>query len=119
MSGIGCAVVDVAATGNALIDGVLYGVGWSGPITYAFPDNPADYSYQKEAQASFAAATVGQRAATLFALEQSAGTSADDGFSVEGFTNAELSAGDAETANLRVAQSDVPRTSYTYMTPEH
>jgi serralysin len=115
MSGIGCSVTAIAATGNPLIDGVLYGTAWSGPITYAFPDSASDYSYDKEAQASFAAASTGEQAAALFALEQSSGTAADDGFSVEGFTNAELDSGSAATANLRLAQSELPRTSYTYM----
>jgi serralysin len=115
MSGTTNTVTAVTATGNALIDGVLYGAAWDGPITYAFPDNPADYSYQKETGAAFAAASGGEQTAALFALEKSSGTSADDGFSVEGFTNADLSLGAADTATLRIAQSGLPSTSYTYM----
>ena len=112
MSGIGSTVKKVFATGDALVDGLLYGTAWSGPvITYAFPDDPVDYSYQKETQAAFAAASSLQVKATLFALEQSSGNVADDGFSVEGFTNVTLSLGAPDTANLRVAQSSAPSTS--------
>ncbi|WP_280772887.1 M10 family metallopeptidase [Rhizobium sp. SG_E_25_P2] len=56
-----------------------------------------------------------QKTASLFALEKSFGNAANNGFSVEGFTNADLSSGEADSANIRVARSGVPVTAYTYM----
>ena len=48
-------------------------------------------------------------------MEQSFGNLANDGFSVEGFTNLSFSAGDETTATLRFAQSDeASPTAYAY-----
>ena len=93
----------------------MYGVSWDGPITYSFPLSASDYNYTYETQKDFAAATVEQQNAALFAIEQSAGNAADDGFSVEGFTAVDISLGSAATAHLRFAQSDAPATAYAYM----
>ena len=35
--------VNVSATNNADIDGLLAGTKWSGTISYSFPDSPSDY----------------------------------------------------------------------------
>ncbi|WP_281069176.1 M10 family metallopeptidase C-terminal domain-containing protein [Rhizobium sp. CIAT894] len=47
-------------------------------------------------------------------MEQSYGNAANDGFSVEGFTNANFTAGSADTATVRFAQSSMPPTAWTY-----
>nr|WP_280950624.1 M10 family metallopeptidase C-terminal domain-containing protein [Rhizobium esperanzae] len=47
-------------------------------------------------------------------MEQSYGNAANDGFSVEGFTNANFEAGNADTATVRFAQSSLPPTAWTY-----
>jgi serralysin len=52
--------------------------------------------------------------AVLFALETDNGTTADDGFSIEGFTNAAFESGSTTTSTLRFAQSNVPSTAYAY-----
>jgi serralysin len=36
-------VISAVVTGDNYIDGVLYGTRWSGPITYSFADNFADF----------------------------------------------------------------------------
>lgn len=105
----------VASTGDQIVDGLIYGVSWTKDITYAFPANAKDYGYDDETSYRFAALSDNQVTASLFALEESAGKLADDGFSVEGFTNASLSAGSTEDANIRVARSGIPTTAYTYM----
>jgi serralysin len=115
MTGTAKTITAVSATGDSMIDGVLYGYAWSGAITYAFPTKAADYSYTTESSQNFAAATTQQKNAALFAVEQSYGTAANDGFSVEGFTNATFSAASTTTATLRFAQSDAPSTAYAYM----
>lgn len=115
MSGTGNSVASVSATGNPIIDGLLYGSAWTGTITYAFPDTTSDYSYQQETKAKFSQATQLQEKAAQFALDQAGGNTADDGFSVEGFTGADIELGAVTSANLRLAQSDMPSTSYTYM----
>ncbi|MCV3769072.1 M10 family metallopeptidase [Rhizobium sp. TRM95796] len=98
-----------------MVDGLIYGVSWSGEITYAFPKAASDYSYQQEAGYRFAELADTQKTASLFALEKTFGGAANDGFSVEGFTNANLSSGDSDAANIRIARSGVPTTAYTYM----
>ncbi|WFU50236.1 M10 family metallopeptidase [Sinorhizobium terangae] len=114
MSGTGKSIKIVKPTGNSLIDGVLSNVAWNGTITYAFPTAAGSYSYSGEKNNGFAAVSAAQQNAALFALEQSFGSAANDGFSVEGFTNASFALGSASTASVRVAQSSVPKTAYAY-----
>ncbi len=69
------------ATGLALIDGLLFGSAWSGPLTYSFPDAPSDYALPYSAlsepsSSAFAAVTATQRQAVRFILE---GISPDGG----------------------------------------
>jgi serralysin len=119
MSGIGNDVKSIKHTGNELIDGVIYGTAWQGKLTYYFPSLESQYNYKGEAQNNFSPATQQQANSALFALEKSYGTSANDGFSVEGFTNASISSGSADSATMRFAQSDTPTTAYAYMPGEY
>ncbi|RVI95570.1 protease [Sinorhizobium medicae] len=48
-------------------------------------------------------------------MEQSFGSAANDGFSVEGFTNAVIKQGSNATATIRFAQSHLPETAYAYL----
>ncbi|MQW89622.1 M10 family metallopeptidase [Sinorhizobium saheli] len=115
MSGTGKTLKTVTKTGNSLIDGVLYGSAWAGTITYAFPTSTSSYSYGNEKDNGFNSISTAQRNTALFAIEQSYGSAANDGFSVEGFTNATFSAGSTGSATVRFAQSTVPSTAYAYM----
>ncbi|WP_081161444.1 M10 family metallopeptidase [Ensifer aridi] len=115
MSGTGKSTKFVTTTGNGLIDGVLSGLAWNGSLTYAFPTSSSSYSYGGEKYYGFNSISTAQRNTALFGMEQSYGSTANDGFSVEGFTNASFAAGAAGTATIRFAQSNVPETAYAYM----
>jgi serralysin len=118
MTGSFTSVKDVSLTGNTLIDGVLSGYAWAGPITYAFPTSAGSYSYSGE-PASFGAVSSAQIGAALFALEASYGTVANNGFSVEGFTSLSISFGHMATAALRFGESDQPSTAWAYLPGEY
>jgi serralysin len=115
MAGTGKAIAYFNPTGESLIDGVLSGTGWGGRITYAFPQSASNYAYATEPGNNFDTISLRQRAAALFALESSSGNRGNDGFSVEGFTKANISMGSANTATIRFAQSDTPSTAYAYL----
>jgi len=103
----------VTDTGNQLIDGVISTYAWGGTsITYAFPTSTSSYSYTDETSNNFASISLAQEKAARFALDKSTGNAANDGFSVEGFTNIGISEGSDSTANLRFAQSGKPPTAY-------
>jgi serralysin len=115
MTGINKTTKTIAATGDKLIDGVISTYAWGGTsVTYAFPTLTSDYSYTEETSNNFALISTAQRDAALFAMEKSYGSAANDGFSVEGFTNLDFSAGSASTSTLRFAQSDAAETAYAY-----
>ncbi|WP_244956111.1 M10 family metallopeptidase C-terminal domain-containing protein, partial [Rhizobium changzhiense] len=104
----------VNSTGNQRIDGLLSGVAWDGTITYAFPTLSTSYSYSGEKDFDFSSISSQQQSVALFFMEQSYGNAANDGFSVEGFTNANFEAGSADTATVRFAQSWLPETAWAY-----
>ncbi|WP_275790930.1 M10 family metallopeptidase [Pararhizobium gei] len=115
MTGINKTIKLVSSTGNQTIDGVMSGFAWASSVTYAFPTSASHYPGISEASNNFAAISTLQKNAALFAMEQSFGGSANDGFSVEGFTNLSFSAGTAATSTLRFAQSDdASPTAYAY-----
>ncbi|MBP1856739.1 M10 family metallopeptidase [Rhizobium herbae] len=121
--------IAVAATGNALIDGVLSGVRWNETsITYSDTDSAADYqagynsdqngnaiSAQNEAFSQF---TAQQMIAFHSALNQSVYTqlTGAGGFSVEGFTNLSITYNGAGTSNstIRAANSGDAGTAYAF-----
>lgn len=106
MTGINKSTKTVSATGNNVIDAVLGETAWSGAVTYAFPTSKSAYGYSEyEPSQGFGAVSAKVKAAALFAMEQSYGSRANDGFSVEGFTGLNLSAGSQASANLRFAKS--------------
>ncbi|EJT04733.1 M10 family metallopeptidase, partial [Rhizobium sp. CCGE 510] len=98
----------VNTTGDSKVDGLLDLYAWDGTITYAFPTTSSSYSYGPEKYYSFTPISSQQQSLALFFMEQSYGSAANDGFSVEGFTNANFEAGSADTATVRFAQSSDP-----------
>ncbi|WP_428428502.1 M10 family metallopeptidase C-terminal domain-containing protein [Pararhizobium sp.] len=115
MTGINKTTKTITATGDQLIDSVISTYAWGGTsVTYAFPTLTSDYSYTEETSNNFTTVSTAQKNAALFAMEKSFGSAANDGFSVEGFTNLDFSAGAASTSTLRFAQSDTPETAYAY-----
>ncbi len=120
--------VSVAATGNALIDGVLAGTEWNGSINYADTDSASDYQagYNSDGNGNgisaqnegFSQLTAMQMKAFHSALNQFTYTQ-DAGagnLSVEGFTNLDITyAGTGQSsATIRAANSGDPGTAYAY-----
>jgi len=107
----------VRRSGDKLADGVLSGYEWKGgTLTYAFPDSAFDYIYGPERN-SFGAINADIQDAVRRVLDGSAsGGTADDAFSVEGFTNlAIFESGDHANADLRYALSNsADPTAYAY-----
>ena len=118
MSGIGnTATGGITNTGNPGVDGLLTGRAWVGAITYSFPGDNTEYdpTYQNDTPFSdFAALSAAQQAAFFFALDTDMGTAAEAGFSVEGFTNLDISLTTDTQANIRGATSSVPGTAFAY-----
>ncbi|PDS77016.1 M10 family metallopeptidase, partial [Rhizobium sp. L43] len=105
----------VSSTGDQKVDGLLGDFAWSGMITYAFPTSSSSYTYGDEKYHSFSSISSQQQSLALYFMEQSYGSAANDGFSVEGFTNANFEAGSANTATVRFAQSSLPDTAWAYL----
>lgn len=83
MSGTGKSLKFVKATGNSVVDSLLTGDAWVGTITYAFPTWRGGYGYGFEKYYGFTSISAAQAKTALFAMEQSYGSAANDGFSVE------------------------------------
>lgn len=116
MTGLGKTTKTIFSTGEPFLDSLLKGIAWGDlTVTYAFPTSADSYSYTKETSNNFGAVSAMQKNAALFVMEQSFGSAANDGFSVEGFTNLKFTAGTNSTATIRVAQSDAAwDTAYAY-----
>jgi len=114
MTGTGKTTKTVTATGTQTTDGLFFGTAWDGPITYAFPTASSDYSYTGEPTNVFGTVSTLQQNAAKFALDTAFGTAANDGFSVEGFTNVTISGGSKTTATLRFAETDGSGTAHAY-----
>ncbi|AJC77999.1 hemolysin-type calcium-binding protein [Rhizobium etli bv. phaseoli str. IE4803] len=105
----------VDVTGDNKVDGLLDAFAWDGTITYSFPSTSRFYDYGPEKNYSFSSISSQQQSLALYFMEQSYGSAANDGFSVEGFTNANFEVGSAGTATVRFAQSSLPDTAWAYM----
>ncbi|MBX5142850.1 rhizobiocin, partial [Rhizobium lentis] len=105
---------NVTLTGDQKVDGLVNGTAWDGTITYAFPTTSSSFAYSGEKDYSFSSISSQQRSFASFFMEQSYGSAANDGFSVEGFTNANFEAGSAANATVRFAQSSQPPTAWAY-----
>lgn len=106
MTGSNKQTKSVDITGSNLIDGVISGYAWGDTnITFSFPTSTSQYNYSETSELTnnFGLISTAQQNAARFALDQAYGTSANDGFSVEGFTNLGVSQGTATDAHLRFA----------------
>ena len=115
MTAIGKTTKIVSGTGNPLVDGVLSGHAWSGSLTYSFPTTSGAYTYAGEPDSGFGTVSALQQSAARFALDTAFGSSANNGFSVEGFTGLSVAQGGATSSNLRFAESDMPSTAWAYL----
>jgi serralysin len=100
-------VTNVFSSGSVFVDGVLSGFAWSQKsIEYAFPNSAKSYSYNGYPDHGFNSISAAQRDMAMFALDRSFGNAANDGFSVEGFTNLEVSKGSDKSAEIRLAETN-------------
>jgi serralysin len=102
--------VNVNATGNADIDGLLAGTKWSGAITYSFPDSASDYpsfNYSQKNEPGvpgFTKAPAAMQAATDYAIGL-----------IQGYTNIQISKSPTDASDIQIAQSPAANpTSYAY-----
>ncbi|MGM4872160.1 M10 family metallopeptidase C-terminal domain-containing protein [Bradyrhizobium sp. 956_D2_N1_5] len=101
--------VTVGATNNADIDGLLSGYKWTGTITYSFPDSASDYSNpyyggnSEPTSSGFAAAPSAMQAAINYAIGL-----------ILGYTNASIQYSGTDGADIMIARSSKPATSYAY-----
>jgi serralysin len=111
--------LSVGRTGNQDIDGLLYGSRWSGQVTFSFPDSPSDYDRTTfEQNYGFAGATLAQVQAVRYALlggvPHGGGNAGLSGAGVAQFTNLAIADAGSNGADIRIAQSSLPSTSYAY-----
>lgn len=106
----------VSKSGDDIADGVLSGYEWSGAsVTYAFPDTKTDYDYRGEKDHGFAPVNARIQDTTRQMLDKDWGTAFNDAFSVEGFTNLQVSEGGDKDADIRYAESSAANpTAYAY-----
>ncbi len=109
MSGTGNSTRYVAASGEPGIDGILGDRAWDDtPLLIGAPASAAVYppGYGSGEDAGFRPGTAQMVAAMRRVLDIEAGTAADDGFSVEGFTDLTVRQSTSPSAHIRIAQSD-------------
>ncbi|MCK4712458.1 MAG: M10 family metallopeptidase, partial [Marinosulfonomonas sp.] len=126
MSGTGNSTISVPATGDQLIDGVLSGIAWGDTVvTYSFPTSAGEYGSQASYSpygelATFGTISLLQQNAARWALDTAYGNSANDGFSVEGFTNLTIEYTTDANANIRYGETDAANpTAYAYYPGSH
>ncbi|MBW7961146.1 M10 family metallopeptidase C-terminal domain-containing protein, partial [Bradyrhizobium sp. BR 10261] len=102
--------VNVSATNNADIDGLLAGTKWSGTISYSFPISSATYANPysggdgEPTTAGFSAAPTQMQAAINYAIAL-----------IKSYTNASITYNGTGSADIMVAQSPAANpTSYAY-----
>jgi serralysin len=115
MSGTGHTTLTQANTGIAHIDALFAGVKWGdATITYSWPASNAEYDYGEDPFTGFAAITAQMQTAVRQILDTTYGNAAQDGFSLEGFTNLTANWTTAADAHIRLAQSSLPPTAWAY-----
>ncbi len=99
--------VNVSATYNAEIDGMLSGSKWSGTITYSFPDLASDYptyTYGNNEPASFTQAPAAMQSAINYAVGL-----------IKSYANITLNYAGTNGADIMIGQSSAANpTSYAY-----
>ncbi|WP_247968338.1 M10 family metallopeptidase C-terminal domain-containing protein [Bradyrhizobium sp. 195] len=102
--------VNVSATNNAEIDGLLSGYKWSGAITYSFPDAASDYSNpyyggsSEPTKSGFASVPTQIQAAINYAIGL-----------ILSYTNADIQYAGTNGADIMIAQSPAANpTAYAY-----
>lgn len=128
MSGTGnTSTSGIQTTGDPGIDSLISGRAWTGGnITYSFPTLATDYgatyadSFGENGELpDFMAVSATQIAVFEFALDADIGPAAQAVFSIEGFTNLNISLGTG-TTHIRAAESSMANpTAYAYYPAGH
>ncbi|MBV1863474.1 MAG: M10 family metallopeptidase C-terminal domain-containing protein [Rhodobacteraceae bacterium] len=108
MAGTGHGVdFEVTASGVQIIDAVLAGSVWTDTtVTFSFPDSGSDYiDYDTSEPDGVIPLTALMKSAARFVLDKDDGNSANDGFSIEGFTALTVDFVTSTGAHLRLAQT--------------
>ncbi len=116
---------DVPRSGNQLIDGLLIGTRWVGPITYSYPAASSAYTYVSDRDGDglsvqndgFSQMSAMQMAVAHRIMNAEGHTpAAAAGFSVEGITNLKVTfaAGGSAAGDVRLADSSDPGTAYSF-----
>lgn len=115
MTGVFYGTKSVTKTGSSFVDAVLGNKAWDGgTISYSFPQNtgpydaffPYDGNYSEPS--GFSAVSFFMAETARWALDKHyGGTNAQDGFSVEGFTNLNIFETTDNRAALRLAETSV------------
>jgi serralysin len=114
MSGTGHTTKTITATGDQMVDGVLSGYAWGDTTLYfSFPTSSAEYGAYSEAT-TFGMISLLQQNTARWTLDTAFGNTANDGFSVEGFTNLNIAYTTGPGAHLRYGESDEPSTAWAY-----
>ncbi len=103
----------VGPSGDQRIDGQLCGTRWASPsISYSFPDQLAQYDYGVTGFSPLRS----EQASVVERVLEGTGTPAYAGFSIEGFTNLDISFAGAGSGSgtLRYANSSDAPTAYAY-----
>ncbi|MDN5006373.1 M10 family metallopeptidase C-terminal domain-containing protein [Bradyrhizobium sp. GCM10027634] len=102
--------VNVSATNNADIDGMLAGVKWSGTISYSFPNSSTTYAYpysggdSEPTTTGFSSAPTQMQTAINYAIAL-----------IKSYTDANISYNGTGSSDIMVAQSPAANpTSYAY-----
>ena len=121
-----CCCIACMSEGEDAIEGLNSGFAWTGPIDYSFPTDNAEYGGSNYANGAddaplnnFMAVSAAQQTAVQFALDANVGPSVQSGFSVEGFTNLDITLTTAAGAEIRSGQSaSANPTAYAYLPSE-
>ncbi len=110
MTGFNHTISTVTATGAGFIDGILASHSWGDAILYySVPLTSTEYGsgYGSGENTGFHTTTYAMDDVIDYALNANAGNgNANDGFSIEGFTNLDVRFTSGTNAHIRIAQSD-------------
>lgn len=107
MSGTGHTTTSVTSSGDSRIDGILHSTRWAdATVTFSFPTSNTEYTgYGANEHLGHFVTTTAMQDVVRFAMDTSFGNSANDGFSIEGFTNLNIAYTTADDAHVRVSQT--------------
>ena len=107
MTGASHTTKSVATTGDQTIDGLLKGTAWNdATVFYTLPTTNAEYTgYNTNEPSGFYALNSNMVTAAHFGLNTFYGNAADDGFSIEGFTNLNITHTNTTGSHLRLART--------------